>query len=165
MSAATFVVNEEDHTLGNALRYVLMKESVSLRAPCPTLRLCAVPKLSSVATLHRIRPRTRSTSASRCTVRREVDPRMGPAHLARTDGENAMQALMRALNNLEALTQAILEKYSTDLAREAYSTETDEPEVDWDDINARAEANREKKKAEREAAKKAAPAAARNVGR
>ena len=78
-----------------------------------------------------------------------------------------MLALLRALDNLKDLTTSILEKYQTDLGREAYSTESDEPVVDWDDINARAEASRQKKREEREAAKKAAfsGSSSRNVGR
>lgn len=32
MSAATFSIKEEDHTLGNALRWMIMKESIVVLA-------------------------------------------------------------------------------------------------------------------------------------
>jgi len=132
MSAATFVVNEEDHTLGNALRYVLMKD--------PKVEFCGYS--------------APHPSEDKIHLRIQM-----------YDGENAMLALLRALDNLKDLTESILEKYETDLGRKAYTTESDEPVMDWEDINARAEASRQRKREERDAAKKAVASSSRNVGR
>ena len=158
MSAATFVVNEEDHTLGNALRYVLMKECVcathrSTDPDSPKVEFCgySAPHPSE----DKIHLRIQMYGPSRGTAT-ETDT---------ADGENAMLALLRALDNLKDLTESILEKYETDLGRKAYTTESDEPVMDWEDINARAEASRQRKREERDAAKKAVASSSRNVGR
>ena len=163
MSAATFVVNEEDHTLGNALRYVLMKESVD--SPALSRGLTSAQSQGRVLRLLGSSPVRGQDPSANSDVRCVLIALYAFAEPA--DGDNALQALLRALDNLKDLTQSILEKYETDLARQAYSTESDEPVVDWDDINARAEASRQKKREEREAAKKAAfsGSSSRNVGR
>lgn len=67
-SACTFCLEKEDHTLGNALRWMIMKELVLLSPRLLVTDDPVVRMSSSAGILRLIRLSTRSTYGYRCTV-------------------------------------------------------------------------------------------------
>lgn len=67
------------------------------------------------------------------------------------DRASAVEALIDACSNLEAMTEVIEQRYQESLDKKEYEVvENDDPVVDWDAVKAKASANREEKaKAER----------------
>ncbi|CEQ40351.1 SPOSA6832_01983 [Sporobolomyces salmonicolor] len=90
---ATFCILEEDHTMGNLLRYMLMKN-----APHP-----------SEAKIH--------------------------LRIQMYDGKSAVDAFHEALNNIEQMSEAILEKYTASLAAGDFER-LEEPSYDFETVNA-----------------------------
>ena len=127
---------EEDHTLGNALRYMIMKESVWLR------RLYLM-----YADMFFCSPRVEFCGYS------APHPSEDKIHLRiqMYDRASAVEALIDACSNLEAMTEVIEQRYQESLDKKEYEVvENDDPVVDWDAVKAKASANREAKaKAER----------------
>ncbi|GAA6049639.1 hypothetical protein JCM3770_005048 [Rhodotorula araucariae] len=100
---ATFCILEEDHTLGNLLRWMLMKN--------PAVEFCgySAPHPSE-AKIH--------------------------LRVQMYDGKSAVDALHEALNNVEDMAHAILEKYNESLEGGDFAHVEDEAH-DFESVNAR----------------------------
>ncbi|GAA5934113.1 hypothetical protein JCM1841_006834 [Sporobolomyces salmonicolor] len=99
---ATFCILEEDHTMGNLLRYMLMKN--------PAVEFCgySAPHPSE-AKIH--------------------------LRIQMYDGKSAVDAFHEALNNIEQMSEAILEKYTASLAAGDFER-LEEPSYDFETVNA-----------------------------
>ncbi|KAF8518406.1 hypothetical protein BU17DRAFT_66455 [Hysterangium stoloniferum] len=94
LSATTYIIREEGHTLGNVLRWMLMKKYVPCHA-CP------------------IRLRTTFKSEFRCMA-----IRIRPVHIS--DNQSSLAALIKALDDLDDLFRVVHEKYKEDMAKKEY---------------------------------------------
>ncbi|BGP39859.1 RNA polymerase subunit AC19 [Rhodotorula kratochvilovae] len=106
---ATFCILEEDHTLGNLLRWMLMKN--------PAVEFCgySAPHPSE-AKIH--------------------------LRVQMYDGKSAVDALHEALNNVEDMAHAILDKYNESLEGGDFARVEDETH-DFESVNARLWAQKE----------------------
>lgn len=134
----TFCLHEEDHTLGNVLRWMCMKESVShilTHPPLPrsssqgrrtdfiTVWYDVATTSSSAGTAHLTLQNPRSTCGFRCTVSPPTFLSCSPLAFrlippwpnVPVEGKSAVTCLMTALANLKDLYKTIDTKYAADL--------------------------------------------------
>ncbi|KAF7325810.1 RBP11-like subunits of RNA polymerase [Mycena kentingensis (nom. inval.)] len=121
LSAATYQIHDESHTIGNALRWMLMKNPkvefcgyrhvfflASARAPAVTCVQCS-PSLREPHSC----PHTNVRSV------RLVKARF-LASDANADNLSSLTALIDALGNLDSLCSTIEDEYNTDLEKREY---------------------------------------------
>ncbi|GAA6027375.1 hypothetical protein JCM8097_007807 [Rhodosporidiobolus ruineniae] len=106
---ATYCILEEDHTLGNLLRWMLMKN--------PDVEFCgySAPHPSE-AKIH--------------------------LRIQMYDGKSAKEAFATALDNIEAMTGVLLDKYNESLAAGDYER-VEDPKYDFESVNQRLWAQKE----------------------
>jgi hypothetical protein len=158
----TYCILEEDHTLGNLLRYMLMKKCVlvhsflelmkltlsspllparrSSSAVTRTLAVCPSPFPQAdrrfPSSVHHIPRKRRFTFASRCMVRSLPFPLfLLPAYRSPSpDGKSAQTAFEEALDNIESAAEVVLEKYHASLQAGDYER-VEDPAHDFESVN------------------------------
>ncbi|GAA6022540.1 hypothetical protein JCM10207_006580 [Rhodosporidiobolus poonsookiae] len=108
-SSATFCILEEDHTIGNLLRWMLMKN--------PEVEFCGYS--------------APHPSEAKIHIRIQM-----------YDGKSAKEALATALDNVEQMAHAILDKYNASLAGGDYER-VEDPKHDFETVNQRLWAQKE----------------------
>jgi len=123
LTAATFEFEGEDHTLGNALRYIIMKKFVSWQwslgllltlTSSPEVELCGYSIPHPAEAKMNLRIQTYGGSLLLCLKEQEL-------RAMSTDGTTAYDVLEKGLDDLRDLCGVVLEKFKT--ARDEFDTE------------------------------------------
>ncbi|GAA5966102.1 hypothetical protein JCM3765_002605 [Sporobolomyces pararoseus] len=109
LTQATYCILEEDHTIGNLLRWMLMKN--------PAVEFCGYS--------------APHPSEAKIHIRIQM-----------YDGKSSLDALNEALDNVEQLTETILEQYTEALAAGDFA-KVEEPSYDFETVNERLWAEKE----------------------
>ncbi|GAA5910803.1 DNA-directed RNA polymerase core subunit RPC19 [Sporobolomyces salmoneus] len=109
LNQATYCILEEDHTIGNLLRWMLMKN--------PAVEFCGYS--------------APHPSEAKIHIRIQM-----------YDGKSSLDALNEALDNIEQMTETILEQYTASLAAGDFAR-VEEPSYDFEAVNERLWAEKE----------------------